>query len=141
MSVVISTHALPAVLRWAVRLLWCEAVLAGLLAAVVGYRGVTAGSTGLTEALASAGFVALIAAILAGLAAALARRKPRARAPAIVLQLLTVMVGYVLLTGDVWPVGLVLGGLGVGVATLLLAPATSGALDPGGRQVGAPGGE
>lgn len=112
----------PTTLRWAVRLLVVEAIAAGLVAVLLGYQGVAGEAAQRSDAFALAGFVALIAATLAGLAAALHRRKPRARAPAIVLQLLAVMLGIVLLTGGAVVLGAPLVLLGVAVATLLFAP-------------------
>jgi hypothetical protein len=123
-----TSTSLPAPLQWAVRLLAVEALAAGFAAALLVYQGIAgdAGSPG--DALAVAGFVGVTAAAIAGLAAALARRKPRARAPAIVLQLMAVMFGVVLLTGGVFWLGVPVGLLGVAVATLLLTPSTHTAL-------------
>lgn len=119
---------LPGPLRWAVWLLAGEATIAAALMVFLGYQGLVTEQTGLADVLALAGFVALIAAALAGLAAALARRKARARAPAIVLQLLAVMLAYALATsGLVW-LGVPCALLGILVATLLLAPSSNGAL-------------
>jgi hypothetical protein len=124
----VTSTALPSPLRWAAWLLIAEAVAAGLAAAFLVYQGVADESANLGDALAVAGFAAVAAVALAGLAAALRRRKARARAPAIVLQLLVVMLAYVLLTqGVVW-LGVPLGLVGVAIATLLLAPATTAAL-------------
>lgn len=127
MSVVIST-GLPSALRWAVWLLLAEAALAGLVAVLLGYQGVAAEPASLADALALAGFIAVIAAALAGLAVALSRRKPRARAPAIVLQLIAVMFGYLLLVSGLPLLGVPLGLLGIAVATLLLTPKAGEAL-------------
>lgn len=123
---------LPRPLRWAVWLLVGEAVVAGLVAVFLAYEGFAGAASNLGDALAVAGFLLVVGAVLAGLALALARRKPRARAPAIVLQLLAVMsaVGTFNTGGAVW-LGLLLGVLGVATATLLLAPGTTGALTGG----------
>jgi hypothetical protein len=126
-----SVTELPTPLLWAVRLLVVEAVGAGLVAVFLVYQGIADEANNLGDALAVAGFAGVIGAALAGLALALARRKPRARAPAIVLQLLSVMFAYALLTSGVGWLGLPIGLLGVVVATLLLAPATTGALTGG----------
>jgi hypothetical protein len=111
-------------LRWAVRLLVVEAIAVGLMAALIGYGGLTGVAAERSDALTVAGFVALVAVALAGLAAALHRRKPRARAPAIVLQLLLVMLGVVVLTGGAVWLGAPFVLLGVVVATLLFAPSS-----------------
>lgn len=118
----------PASLRWAIRLLAVEATAVGVIALVLGYRGIVAEPTSVGDAMAVAGFVAVVAAALAGLSVALARRKPRARAPAIVLQLMTVMFAYVLLTSGLPAAGVPLGLLGLTIGTLLLAPTTGEAL-------------
>jgi hypothetical protein len=122
---------LPTPLLWAVRLLVVEAVGAGLVTVFLVYQGIADEATNLGDAVAVAGFAAVIAAALAGLALALAARKPRARAPAIVLQLLAVMFAYALLTSGVGWLGAPIGLLGIVVATLLLAPGTTGALTGG----------
>lgn len=119
----------PASLRWAIRLLAVEATAVGVIALVLGYRGIVAEPTSVGDAMAVAGFVAVVAAALAGLSVALARRKPRARAPAIVLQLIAVMTGYLMIgAGQLW-LGAPIGVLGVAVTTLLVAPATSAVLE------------
>jgi hypothetical protein len=126
-----SVTELPSPLRWAVRLLVVEAVGAGLAAAFLTYQGIVDDAANLGDALAVAGFAVVTGGVLAGLALALSRRKPRARAPAIVLQLLAVMFGYALLTGGVGWLGLLVGLLGLAVATLLLTPGSTGALTGG----------
>jgi hypothetical protein len=129
-----STSRTPAALQWAIRLLGLEAVAAAGLAVLLGYQAVVAETASRADAFAVTGFVLLLAVALAGLAVALARRKPRARAPAIVLQLLAVMSGVLVLTNGLawWP--LVLIAVGVVVSTLLFAPATAAALGEGTRQ-------
>jgi hypothetical protein len=122
---------LPRSLRWAVWLLLVEAVGAGLVAAFLAYQGFADEAANLGDALAVAGFALALGAVLAGLALALSRRKPRARAPAIVLQLLAVMFALSLLTSGGGWLGLPIGLLGGVVATLLLAPGTTGALTGG----------
>lgn len=132
MSCVSSSAEPPAVLRWAVGLLVVEAVAAGLVAVFLVYQGIVDERANLSDALAVAGFAMVVAAVLAGLALALSRRKPRARAPAIVLQLLAVMFALSTLTagGSGW-IAVPAGALGIAVATLLLTPATTGALTGG----------
>jgi len=124
----VTVTALPGPLRWAVGLLAAEAVGVAAVAGLLTYQGFAGEPADLGAALSLAGFTAVTAAALAGLAVALGRRKPRARAPAIVLQLLTVMVALVLATGGAPGLGLPLAGLGVAVVTLLLAPSTGEAL-------------
>jgi len=122
---------LPSPLRWAVWLLVVEGIGAGLAAVFLAYQGFADEAANLADALAVAGFAVVVGAVLGGLAVALARRKPRARAPAIVLQLLAVMFAYALVTGGAGWLGLPVGLLGIGVATLLLTPGTTGALTGG----------
>jgi hypothetical protein len=124
----VTATARPGPLRWAVWLLATEALAAGALAGRLVYQAVAGQPADLGAALSLAGFTALIGAALAGLAVALRRRQPRARAPAIVLQLLTVMLATVLITGGAPGLGIPLLLAGVAVATLLLAPSTDSAL-------------
>lgn len=119
---------LPGPLRGAVWLLGAEALAAAAVAGLLVYQAVTGEPADVGAALSLAGFTVVVAAGLAGLAVALARRKARARAPAIVLQLMAVMLAVVMITGGATGFGLPIGVLGVAVATLLLAPSTSTAL-------------
>lgn len=121
--------AVPALLRWAVRLLWLEVAVVAAVVLFLLYQDLVGNPTRLADALAVTAFVALTGAALAGLAVALSRRKARARAPAIVLQLIAVMTGYLLITnGHPW-LGVPVGVLGVVVTSLLVAPATSAAME------------
>jgi drug/metabolite transporter (DMT)-like permease len=105
-----------------------EAVVVAGGTGLLVYEGFTAEVTSLVDALALAGFTALIAAVLAWLAFALSRRKPRARAPAIVLQLFGVVVAYFLVTAGLGWFSLPVAAAALSVITLLLTPATSAAL-------------
>ncbi len=120
--------ALPAPLRWAVRLILVESVVVAGVALLLIYEGLTAETADPMDALAVVVFVAMMAAALGGLAFALARRKPRARAPALVLQLLGVVVAYFLITAGLpgWSVPVAV--VALTVITLLLTPSTSAAL-------------
>jgi hypothetical protein len=127
-AVTAATDPLPTPLRVVVWLLAGEAALVAGLTGLLVYEGFTAEVASLTDALAVAGFAAVMAAALGGLAYALAKRKPRARAPAIVLQLFGVVVAYFLTAaGLVW-LTLPVGALALLVITLLLTPATNAAL-------------
>jgi hypothetical protein len=127
-AVTTGDRALPTPLRWAVRLLAIEALVVGAVAGWLAYEGLTAESSDPLDALAVVVFVALMAAALGGLALALARRKPRARAPALVLQLLTVVVSYFLLTAGLFWWSIPVAVTALVVITLLLTPATTTAL-------------
>jgi peptidoglycan/LPS O-acetylase OafA/YrhL len=123
-----SVTALPGPLRVAVWLLAAEAVAAAALAVLLAYQGTTGAPADSGAAWSLAGFTAVAGAGLAGLAVALGRRKARARAPAIVLQLLAVMLAVVLATGGAAGIGVPIAVLGVAVVTLLLAPSTTATL-------------
>jgi hypothetical protein len=118
----------PSTLRWVVRLLGGETVTAALVAAWLAYGGFTAEVASLVDALAVAGFAAVLAAALGGLSFALSRRKPRARAPAIVLQLLGVVVAYFLTTVGLAWLSVPVAAVALLVVTLLLTPSTTAAL-------------
>jgi hypothetical protein len=123
---------LPGPLRWAGWLLIAEAAATVVVTLLLAYQTVTGEPADRGEAFAVVGVTAFVAAALGGLAVALWRRAPRARAPAIVLQLTGVMAGVVLLTsGQPW-VGTPLVLAGIAVVTLLLAPSTATALGSGG---------
>lgn len=119
---------LPGPLRWAVWLLAVEAAGAALAAGLLGYQGIVGEPADLRAALGVAGFAAVLGAALVGLAVALSRRKARARAPAIVLQLLAVMLAYVLVTEGSVGLGIPVAVLGIATATLLLTPSTTATL-------------
>lgn len=119
---------IPGPLRWAGWLLLVEAAAVAVVTVILAYQAVSGAAADRGEAFAVAGFTMFFTAVLGGLAVALWRRAPRARAPAIVLQLTAVMVGVVLITsGQPWG-GAPLVLVGIAVATLLLAPSTTTAL-------------
>jgi hypothetical protein len=118
----------PGPLRWAVGLLAAEALAATALAGLLVWQAATGQPADAGFAFSLAGFAAVFGAALAGLAVALAHRKPRARAPAIVLQLVTVMIAIPLVTGGAVGFGVPIALVGLVVATLLLAPSTAAAL-------------
>jgi hypothetical protein len=123
-----SVTALPGPLRLAVWLLAAEALAAAGLAGLLTYQAAAGSPTDPGAAFSLAGFTVVGGAALAGLAAALHRRKARARAPAIVLQLLAVMLAVLLATGGAPVFGAPIALLGVAVVTLLLAPSTTATL-------------
>lgn len=122
------TAGLPRTLRWAVWLLGLEAAVVVLAAGYLLYAGLTSESEALAAVLALPAYVLVMGAALAGVCAALAHRRPRARAPAIVLQLLGVVVAYFFTTaGLVW-LSVPVAGVALLVITLLLTPGTNQAL-------------
>lgn len=123
--------AAPGPLRWAVWLLRGEAVALGLLAAFLVYQDVTATATDLASALFVTGFAVGGAVVLWLLGAALSRRRSGARAPAIVLQLMLLPVGYYMVQGGLGWLGIPLIALGLLVAGLLVSPPTTRALGVG----------
>jgi hypothetical protein len=105
-----------------------ETVAVAAVALLLMYEGLTAETADPMDALAVVVFVAMMAAALGGLAFALARRKPRARAPALVLQLLGVVVAYFLTTAGLLWWSVPVAGVALTVITLLLTPSTTAAL-------------
>ncbi|HEY0699361.1 MAG TPA: hypothetical protein VGD43_16300 [Micromonospora sp.] len=122
------TEGLPGPLRWAVVILKGEAVALGLLAAVLIYKDLTATTTDLLSAIFVTVFAVGGAVLLWVLGSALDARRAGARAPAIVLQLLLVPIGYYMTQGDLGWLGVPLIALGVLVCALLVSPPTNRAL-------------
>ncbi|SBT50759.1 hypothetical protein GA0070621_3826 [Micromonospora narathiwatensis] len=124
----IDSDPVPATLRWAVWLLRAEAVALGLVAAWLIWSDLTARSTDLTSALWVTAFAVAGAAALWALGGALVRRRAGARAPAIVLQLMLLPVGWYMIQGGLGWLGLPLIALGLGVSGLLVSSPTNRAL-------------
>ena len=123
-----TTGPLPRPLRWAARLLAAEAVVVAVVVAVLAYLWLGEAGADPTGTVGVIVYAAVMVAALAGVAAALARCKPRARAPAIVLQLLGVVVAYYLATSGLLWVSFLVAAVALLVITLLLVPATTAAL-------------
>ncbi|MEV7230432.1 MULTISPECIES: hypothetical protein [Polymorphospora] len=121
----------PPPLRWAVRLLIGEAVALGLVAAYLVWQDLTATANDLATALLLTAFAVAGALALWALAVALRRRRAGARAPAIVLQLMLLPVGYYMIQGGLAWLGLPLIVLGLLVTALLVSPPTTRALGLG----------
>lgn len=126
--VTIDSAPIPDTLRWAVRLLRAEAVALGLVAVWLIWSDLTATTTVLTSALLVTAFAVAGAAALWALGGALARRKSGARAPAIVLQLMLLPIGWYMIQGGMGWLGVPLMALGLGVTGLLVSPPTNRAL-------------
>jgi hypothetical protein len=118
----------PTTLRWAVLLLRAEAVALGLVAVWLIWSDLTARTTDLPSALLVTAFAVAGAAALWALGAALVRRRAGARAPAIVLQLMLLPIGWYMIQGGLGWLGLPLMALGLGVTALLVSPPTTRAL-------------
>ncbi|MFJ8688003.1 MULTISPECIES: hypothetical protein [Micromonospora] len=124
----IDSAPVPDTLRWAVRLLRGEAVALALLAGWLVWADLTATTTDLVSALFVTGFAIAGAVALWALGGALARRRAGARAPAIVLELMLLPVGWFMISGGLGWLGVPLMALGVGVCALLVSPPTTRAL-------------
>ncbi|WP_341717455.1 hypothetical protein QQG74_26775 [Micromonospora sp. FIMYZ51] len=118
----------PVTLRWAVRLLRGESIAVGLVAAWLVVADFTATRTDLTSALLVTAFAVGAAAALWALGGALLRRRAGARAPAIVLQLMLLPIGWFMIQGGLGWLGVPLIALGAGVTWLLVSPPTTRAL-------------
>ncbi len=118
-------------LKWAIRVLYAEAVVAGAVTVLTIWLAIAAANVTVSSAIATAGFALICTGILAGLAYALAHAKSLARGPSILIQFLLIVIGgYMIAGGLAWlgiPV-LIIGLLGAG---LLLAPSTRASLGLG----------
>jgi hypothetical protein len=130
-AVTMDSDDLPGPLRWAVWLLRGEALGLALLAVFLVYSDLTATATDLVSALFVTGFAIGGAVVLWVLATALAGRRAGARAPAIVLQLMLLAVGYYMIQGGPGWLGVPLIILGLSVCALLVSPTTTRALGVG----------
>ncbi|MFG1676472.1 hypothetical protein [Micromonospora sp. NPDC049282] len=132
----IDSDPVPGPLRAAVLLLRAEAVALGLVAVWLIWSDLTARSTDLTSALLVTVFAVAGATALWALGGALSRRRAAARAPAIVLQLMLLPIGWYMIQGGMAWLGLPLMALGLGVVGLLVSGPANRALgfgDPAGR--------
>jgi hypothetical protein len=118
----------PASLVWAVRLLLLQAAGLAALAAYLVIRLLTAERTLIGVAVALIVMVALAAAAVVVVARSLGRRRPGARGPAVVVQLMVIAAGgFLLQTGPAWA-GLLLIALGLLVGLLIVLPSSTRAL-------------
>ncbi|MBO4206582.1 hypothetical protein [Micromonospora echinofusca] len=124
----IDSDPVPPPLRWAVRLLRAESVGLGLVAAFLVYEDLTATAVDLLSALLITAFAIGGAVALWALGSALARRRAGARAPAIVLELMLLPVGYYMVQGGLGWLGVPLALLGLLVVGLLVSSPTNRAL-------------
>jgi hypothetical protein len=125
------TVAAPATLAWAVRLLLAEAAALAVVTAFLIYQDLTGSPLSLSVAIALTVFAALGAAGVAMVARALARRSAGGRGPAVVIQLMLLVVSSYMVQGGLLWLGIPLIVLGLTVGVLLLAPATTRALGLG----------
>jgi hypothetical protein len=118
----------PATLLLAVTLLRVQAAGLAVVTAYLIYQDVIGEATSLGVAIALTCFAALAAAGVALLARALARRSSAARGPAIVVQLMLLVVSYYMLQADLLGVAVPLITLALVTGVALLAPPTTRAL-------------
>ncbi len=126
--VTIDSDPLPGTLRAAVLLLRAQAVALGLIAVWLIWSDLTADTTDLTSALLVTVFAVGGAVALWALGGALSRRRAGARAPAIVLQLMLLPVGWFMIEGGMGWLGVPLIVLGIGMVGLLVSGPTNRAL-------------
>ncbi|MFF0657112.1 hypothetical protein [Micromonospora tulbaghiae] len=124
----IDSDPLPGTLRAAVLLLRAQAVALGLIAVWLIWSDLTADATDLTSALLVTVFAVGGAVALWALGGALSRRRAGARAPAIVLQLMLLPVGWFMTEGGMGWLGVPLMALGIGMVGLLVSGPTNRAL-------------
>jgi hypothetical protein len=118
----------PSTLRWAAGLLVGQAVV---ILALLGYQAATARVRDWRDAAIVLGFALSMAAVLGFLGWALLRRRPWARGPAVVLELMLLPIGWFMVAAGVAWLGIPVFALGLGGAGLLIAPPTRAALDDG----------
>ncbi|MFF0469993.1 hypothetical protein ACFYPX_21465 [Micromonospora zamorensis] len=124
----IDSAPFPVTLRWAVRLLWAEAAVVGLIGVWLIWADLTATTTDLLSALLVTVFAIGAAVVLWALGRALLRLQAGARAPAIVLQLMLLPIGWFMIQAGLAWLGVPLMALGLGVGWLLVSPPTTRAL-------------
>ncbi len=120
--------AAPATLVWAVRLLLLQAAGLAALTIWLVVRLLTADEVLVGVAVSLIVMVALGAAAVVVVARPLGRRRPAARGPAILVQLLVIASGgFLLQTGPGW-LGLILMALGLLIGLLIILPSSTRAL-------------
>jgi hypothetical protein len=122
------TGPLPPTLMWAVRLLYGEAAVVGIIAIYLAYQDITGGAADLRAAIFVTLYAAAMAAVLGGLAYALSGRRPWARGPAVALQLMLLPIGYYLTIGGLPWFGVPVGLIGLVAGGLLVTPSSARAL-------------
>ena len=115
----------PATLVWAVRLILAEAAALALLTAYLIFQDFTAEPHDLVVALALTVFAALGTVGVAAVGRALGRRSGAARGPAIVVQLMLMVLAYYMLQAGLLWLGVPLLCLALAVGLLVVAPPTT----------------
>ncbi|GAA0802582.1 hypothetical protein [Spirilliplanes yamanashiensis] len=121
----------PTTLRLAVGLIMLEAAAVAVVTAYLLWQDLTGRATVMSVAIGVTLFAAIGVVVLAAVGRALARRRSGARGPAVVLQLMVIVIGYYMTQGGlVWPgVGLIV--LGLVTGGLVVSPPTTRALGLG----------
>lgn len=117
--------AAPGTLRWAVWLLLAEAAALSGVAAFLVYQDITGSATNLAVALGVTGFTVAAIVLLGTLARALARRRARARGPAIALQLMLSATAYYMVQGGLAWLGIPIMAVALLICGLLVSPRTT----------------
>lgn len=114
--------------EWATRLLFVEAAAVTAAALFLVYEDLTA--TGYNPQLAAfiTGYTSAYAVAFIAAAIALAKRKRWSRGPALVLNLFLLPIGFFMILGGLWWLGVILMAYGLVVAVLLATPSTADAL-------------
>jgi hypothetical protein len=118
----------PLSLLLAVNLLRAQAAGLAVVTAYLIYQDVIGEATSLGVAIALTCFAALAAVVVALLARALGRRSAAARGPAVVVQLMLLVVSYYMLQADLLVVAVPLIALALATGAAVLAPSTTRAL-------------
>jgi hypothetical protein len=126
-----NTGPLPPTLAWAVRLLYGEGGVVGLITVYLAYQDVSGSATNLRAAIFVTLYAAAMAAVLGGLAYALSRRRPWARGPSVALQLMLLPIGYYLTIGGLPWFGIPIALVGLVAGGLLVLPSSARALGIG----------
>ena len=121
----------PTTLRLAVGLILVEAAAVAVVTAYLLWQDLTGRATVMSVAIGVTLFAGIGVVVLAAVGRALARRRSGARGPAVVLQLMVIVIGYDMTQGGlVWP-GVALIALGLLTGGLVVSPPTTRALGLG----------
>jgi peptidoglycan/LPS O-acetylase OafA/YrhL len=121
----------PSTLRWAVGLLFAEAAALTLVTAYLVVQDLTGKATDVGVAIGVTLFAALAVVVLVAVARSLNRRRSGARGPAVVLQLMLLVLGYYMIQGGLVWLGVLLIVVGLAAGLLIVSPPTTRALGLG----------
>lgn len=118
----------PVTLRAAVWLIFAEATAAGAATAYVLWQDFTATATDVSVAVGVTLFALLAVVVLVLVGRSLARRRSGARGPAVVLQLMMMVLGYYMIQGGLTWAGVLSIAVGLTTGALIVSPPTTRAL-------------